>query len=148
MRGSVSEEIRCLARGVGRSTAVLGRSILRIMIAWSTLAARAGRWETSYSLRRGPTSGGAPARISSPRRERSSAHAARQRAQRRVADRVGVAEVDDQPAHAAGQRGVDAPLELGRVGVRDGALEVHLMHDVVKPLLANREVTRTDHGAQ
>ena len=43
MRGSVSEVMRCLGRG----TAVLGRSILRIMIAWSTLAASAGRWATS-----------------------------------------------------------------------------------------------------
>ena len=42
MRGSVSEVIRCFPRGCGRPMSVFGRSILRIMIAWSTLAACAG----------------------------------------------------------------------------------------------------------
>ena len=47
IRGSVSEEIRCFARCGGRRMSVLGRSILRIITAWSTLAATAGRWATS-----------------------------------------------------------------------------------------------------
>ena len=47
MRGSVSDEIRCLARCGARRMSVLGRSILRIITAWSTFAATAGRCATS-----------------------------------------------------------------------------------------------------
>ena len=48
MRGSVIDVMRCLrARLRRRRMSVLGRSILRIMIAWSTVAACAGRCATS-----------------------------------------------------------------------------------------------------
>ena len=118
------------------------------MIAWSTFAARAGREETSYSVEPRPDvrRRAGEDQLAAPRAQLG--HGARQRAQGGVADRVGVAEVDDQPAHAAGQRGADAALELRRVGVGDGTLEVHLMHNVVEALLADREVARTYHGAQ
>ena len=97
---------------------------------------------------RGPTSGAAPATISSPRRERSSRTAFDERVERLVADRVRLGEVDDQPAHAAGQGGVDAALELRRVAVVERALEIHLVDDVVEPLLPDREVAGADHRAQ
>src|SRR3954447_21454803 len=72
MRGSVSEVMRWRARCGERWMSVFGRSILRIMIAWSTLAASAGRWGTSCTVSRSDTSRDAPATISSPRRVRSS----------------------------------------------------------------------------
>src|SRR5215210_2384150 len=64
--------MRCFARCDGRCTAVLGRSIFRIITAWSTFAASAGRCATSQEPRRPATSAGEPATIISPRRERSS----------------------------------------------------------------------------
>src|SRR5215217_2805834 len=68
--------MRCFARCDGRCTAVLGRSILRIITAWSTLAASAGRCATSHAPSRAATSAGEPATIISPRRARSSRAAA------------------------------------------------------------------------
>ena len=148
MRGSVSEEMRCLARGVGRFDGRLGPQHLEDHDRLVDVGGQGGASgdlvlvEARPDVRRGARED----QLTAPRAQLGDR--ARQRAQGRVADRVGVAEVDDQPAHAAGQRGVDAALELGCVGVRDGALEVHLMHDVVEALLADRKVTRTDHGAQ
>ena len=50
MRGSVSEVIRAAWRaGAARWMSVFGRSILRIITAWSTFAASAGRCATSYA---------------------------------------------------------------------------------------------------
>jgi hypothetical protein len=46
-------------------------------------------------------------------------------------------QVDDQPADAAGQRVADPPPELAHL--IQVTLDVDLVHDVVEPVLAERE---------
>src|SRR3954447_5808230 len=71
MRGSVREVMRRAGDAAGGRMPVFGRSILRIITAWSTVAGTAGRWATSKACSRSPTGPAAPATISSPRRVRS-----------------------------------------------------------------------------
>ena len=100
MRGSVSEVIRCLARGGCAAMPVFGRSIFRIMIAWSTFAACAGRCATSNAASRCATSA---RRAGHDQLALAGAQLARrgdERAERGVGDLGRPREVDDQPAHA------------------------------------------------
>ena len=64
----------------------------------------------------------------------------------RVGDADGLGQVQDQPADPAGEGGFDPPPELTRVP--ELALHVDLVHDVVEPVLAERERTRLRYGTQ
>ena len=118
------------------------------MIAWSTLAAWAGRWATSIAASRSATSPRAPATISSPLRERSSRAAVTSAAIASSATLDGLGDVDDQPADAAREGRVDAAGELGQRRGVERAAGVELVDDVVEPLLADGEGSRLDDGAQ
>ena len=149
MRGSVSDVMRCFARGcTGCATPVLGRSIFRIMIAWSTVAAwrrAVGHVEHREPLRRV----GARARDDQLALARAQLARRRdERAERLVGHGDGAREVDDQPAHAAGQRGVDRARELAERGRVERPAHVELVDDVVEPLLTDRERSWRDDGAQ
>ena len=143
MRGSVSEVMRCLARCGGRRMSVLGRSILRIITAWSTLAATRGavgdvvgaRAAAATSARRAGDDQLALARPQRARRRR------RARPSTRVGDVDRLGEVEDQPAHAAGERGVDAPAQLRPRLASSVPAHVDLVHDVVEPVLPERQTS-------
>ena len=118
------------------------------MIAWSTVAACAGRWATSNTERR---CADVAARARDDQLALARAQLARgrdERVERLVGDGDGAREVDDQPAHAAGERGVDAARELAERGRVERAAHVELVDDVVEPLLTDRERSRRDDGAQ
>ena len=100
MRGSVSDVIRCRARCAGRWMSVFGRSILRIITAWSTFAAIAGpvgdlpRGEAPRDVLGGAGDDQLPAPDAQLARRRH------QRLQRLVGHLDRLRHVHDQPAHA------------------------------------------------
>ena len=88
----------------------------------------------------------APATISSPLRARSAAGGFDDALEDEVGDPDGGLEVEDQPANAALQSGVDAAAELP--GLLQCAQHVDLVHDVVKPVLLEPNGARLWYGSQ
>ena len=58
----------------------------------------------------------------------------------------GLGQVEDQPAHAARQRGLDPPPQLAALVQR--ARDVDLVHDVVEPMLVEDHRARLRYGTQ
>ena len=116
MRGSVSEVMRCLARCGGRRMSVFGRSILRIITAWSTFAAIAGRWATSQaaSAARHGRRRARDDQLAPPRAQR--AGGVDERLQPVVGDLDGLARGPRSASARPRERGVDAPPQLAGLG--------------------------------
>ena len=149
MRGSVSDVIRCLARGWRAADVRLRPQHLedhdRLVDArrqrgpvGDVVGARAARatvgrgaGDDQLALARAQLARGGDERGAAPA----------------SATVTALGEVDDQPAHAAGERGVDAAgASSPTVAASSVPADLELVDDVVEPLLADGERARLDHG--